>query len=175
MLVKLQSEMDDKMIASPFLLAFVLLCGFAAIRDLNTLTIPNWLNGWLAFLFLPVCLLVLPGWEVFGAHLLTGLTALVLTFALFSLGVFGGGDAKMIPAVLLWIGPAPLPAFLQITAISGGVLTLVLIGLRSWVPQPGAPGFAYEALRPGAGVPYGVAIAIGAVLTLPGSLLFQQI
>ncbi len=161
------------MVTLPYILCFALLCLFAAIRDLNTLTIPNWLNGWLAFLFLPVAVLTLPGWDVFGYHLLTGGVALVLTFALFSLGVFGGGDAKMIPAVLLWVGPAPLPEFLQITAISGGVLTLLLLGMRFLVPQPAAPGFAYEALKPGAGVPYGVAIALGAIVTVPGSLLFQ--
>ena len=44
------------MIISLFAMSFFALCLFAALIDIETLTIPNWLNGWLAFLFIP-CLL----------------------------------------------------------------------------------------------------------------------
>src|SRR3546814_4627991 len=55
----------------------------------------------------------------FGAAL-----AVFLTFAgLFAIGAMGGGDVKMIGAVMLWI---PLPLFLpmlMVMAIAGGLLS----------------------------------------------------
>ncbi|MEL6830099.1 MAG: prepilin peptidase [Pseudomonadota bacterium] len=152
------------MIEVLFAASFVLLCAFAAIRDLNTLTIPNWLNGWIAFLFLPMCVVAMPGWDVFGMHMLVGLIAFAIAVLLFSMNVFGGGDAKMIPAVALWIGPSGMMSFVVFMAIAGGVLTILIVVLRGVLPQPATPGFAYETLTKGAGVPYGVAIAIGAIL-----------
>ena len=41
------------MILSLFIATFLALCLLAALIDFETLTIPNWLNGWMAFLFIP--------------------------------------------------------------------------------------------------------------------------
>lgn len=153
--------------------SFILLCAFAAIRDLNTLTIPNWLNGWIAFLFLPMSVVALPGWDVFGLHLLVGLIAFAIAVLLFSLNVFGGGDAKMIPAVALWIGPSGMMSFIVFMAIAGGILTILIVILRGMLPQPATPGFAYETMTKGAGVPYGVAIAIGAIVAASQSAILS--
>ena len=92
------------MILSLFAVSFFGLCIYAALIDIETLTIPNWLNGWLAFLFIPAAILAAPGWEVVGWHLLVGAIAFVASVALFFLGVYGGGDAKFVPGVLLWVG-----------------------------------------------------------------------
>jgi len=154
--------------------AFIVLCAQAAMKDITSLTIPNWINGALALLFLPAAFAAGLGWSATGAHLLLGLTAFVLSFGLFSVGLFGGGDAKMIPAVLLWIGPAGVLDFLFGMALGGGALALVLLGARKAVPAELAPSFAQRVLSDEAGIPYGVAIAGGALLAMPASPILSQ-
>ena len=48
------------MILALFASAFFALCIYAALIDIETLTIPNWLNGWLAFLFIPAAIVAAP-------------------------------------------------------------------------------------------------------------------
>jgi prepilin peptidase CpaA len=162
------------MVLSLFILGFIVLCCFAAVRDVATLTIPNWLNGWLAFLFLPACILAAPGWDVAGWHVIAGTIAFVIAVLAFMFGLFGGGDAKMIPGVILWVGPAGAMPFIYGMALSGGILALLVILARRAVPAYAAPDFAYETLQPNKGVPYGVAIAIGAFYAAPHSPILTQ-
>jgi prepilin peptidase CpaA len=143
---------------------FLALCVFAAMHDVNRLTIPNWLNLTLAGLFVPAAAVSGLPLEILGGHLLAGGLAFVVAFALFSFRVFGGGDAKMIPAAVLWMGPAAAFPFVYWMAIVGGACALILlIGKRS-VPAALVPGFMRAPFEPKAGVPYGVAIAGGAIL-----------
>ena len=67
------------MILSLFAIAFFGLCLLAALIDIETLTIPNWLNGWLAFLFIPAAIVAAPGWEVLGMHALVGAIAFAVS------------------------------------------------------------------------------------------------
>lgn len=72
----------------------------------------------------------------------------------FNAGLVGGGDVKLLAAAALWLGAAALLPFLMATALAGGVLAALFL-VRGFV-------------RPGGGrvaLPYGVAIAAGAVLT----------
>ena len=71
------------MIVSLFAVAFLALCLFAALIDIETLTIPNWLNGWLAFLFIPAAIMVAPGWETVGWHVFIGAIAFAVSVCLF--------------------------------------------------------------------------------------------
>ena len=81
----------------------------------------------------------------------------------------------MIPAVVLWMGPAASLPFLYWMAISGGACALILlIGKRS-VPAEAVPGFMRAPFEPKAGVPYGVAIAAGAMLAGPHSLMLSPL
>jgi len=162
------------MILSLFAMSFVVLCIYAALIDLETMTIPNWLNGWLAFLAIPALIVAAPGWEVAGAHLLIGAIAICATIGLFFVGAFGGGDAKFIPAVLLWIGPAGAMPFLLATAIAGGILTMVILAARYFFPVGVNPGFGVATFEEQKGVPYGVAIAAGAFYALPNSPLLTD-
>lgn len=148
---------------------FLALCVFAALHDVNRLTIPNWLNITLAALFVPAAAFSGLPLEILGGHLLAGGLAFVVAFGLFAFRIFGGGDAKMIPAVVLWMGPAAALPFVYWMAIAGGLCALVLlIGKRS-VPAAAVPGFMRAPFEPKAGVPYGVAIAAGAILAGPAS------
>jgi prepilin peptidase CpaA len=88
-----------------------------------------------------------------------------LGFVAFALGVMGGGDAKLLAAVGLWIPPAALHDFFTITALTGAVLALVVVARRRLsVAVSGA------AVAEPASVPYGAAIAAGA-----GYVLFVSI
>lgn len=150
-------------------MSFVVLCIYAALIDIETLTIPNWLNGWLAFLFIPAAILAAPGWETIGWHVAVGAIAFAVSVALFFMGVYGGGDAKFIPAALLWIGPAGVAPFLVVTALAGGLLTILVIIMRGLMPAGVTPGFGVATFEDRKGVPYGVAIASGALFAAPMS------
>lgn len=163
------------MILALFASSFFVLCLFAALIDIETLTIPNWLNGWLAFLFIPTAIIAMPGWDVVGMHALVGVIAFIASVALFFLGVYGGGDAKFIPAVLLWVGPAGAFPFLVATAMAGGVLTILIVIMRGLMPQGVTPGFGVATFEDRKGIPYGVAIAAGAFYAAPASPLLTDL
>ena len=162
------------MILSLFALCYFVLCLYAALIDIETLTIPNWLNGWLAFLFIPAVIVAAPGWDVTLWHLAVGLIAFILTVSLFFTGIIGGGDAKMIPAVMLWLGPNAAMSFFMATACIGGFLTILVVIARVAVPVHVTPGFGVATLKEGKGVPYGVAIAAGAFIAAPASPLLNE-
>ena len=121
--------MENGTIALGLMAIFGLLMIAAAISDVRSRTISNELNAAIALLAIPFW--IMSGLELwpdvplqFGAAF-----AVFLAFAgLFAIGAMGGGDVKMIGAVMLWI---PLPLFLPmltIMAIGGGILSaLVLI------------------------------------------------
>lgn len=154
-------------------LACLALCIFAALHDVATLKIPNWVNASIAGLGLSA--LAVSGLPLgdMGWHLLVALIAFIVSFALFSFGVFGGGDAKMIPAVALWTGPVAIVPFLVWTAFIGGGIALVGLAAR-YAPLPEAtPSWVTNTLSRGEGVPYGVAIAGGALLAAAHSPLLS--
>ncbi|WP_300375626.1 prepilin peptidase [Henriciella sp.] len=163
------------MISVLFAIIFLALCIYAAVRDVETLTITNGLNAIIAFLFLPAIIILAPGWNITGAHLLAGGVAFVVSVLLFMFGVFGGGDAKMIPGVMLWLGPQAAMPFVMVMAVAGGALAVCVVLARKFVPAGAAPGFARETLLAGNGVPYGVAIAAGAIACIPLSPLLQPL
>lgn len=151
------------LLSTMFAGVFFLLCAFASVKDMSSLTIPNWVNAGIALAFIPAALFADISWATFGWHLATGLIAFLICFALFAFGAFGGGDAKMIPAVSLWMGPLGVMPFLLGTTIAGGVLALAVLLARKAIPEAFAPGFVRATMEDGNGVPYGVAISIGAV------------
>ena len=135
----------------------------AAISDLRSRTISNELNAAMALLAIPFWIASgLDAWPdvpiQFGAAF-----AVFLVFAgLFAIGAMGGGDVKMIGAVMLWI---PLPLFmptLTVMAVGGGILSAIML--------------IYMKLRPSekaAEVPYGVAIAAAGLWALHQQYLNQ--
>lgn len=153
---------------------FMALCIFAALHDINRLTIPNWLNITLAGLFIPAAAVSGLPMEIIGGHVLAGLAAFVVAFGLFAFGIFGGGDAKMIPAVMLWVGPSASIEFLVAMALAGGVCALFIVLVRNAVPAAVLPGPIRAPFEDKAGVPYGVAIAAGVLMASPGSPFLAQ-
>jgi prepilin peptidase CpaA len=154
------------------LLSFPVLVIVAALRDATTYTIPNWISLALAGTF-PVAALALGvPLSTIGLSLLVGAVALAAGMAMFALRWIGGGDAKLFAAAALWLGLAGSTTYLAVIGIAGGGLAMGLLGLRSaWVRPylPTGPAWFARLAQPGENVPYGVAIAVGALAAFPGS------
>jgi prepilin peptidase CpaA len=145
------------------------LLAVAAACDLASFTIPNLLSLALAVIFALFGLAVGLPPGGFAFHLLAGLIALVAGFALFAFGYIGGGDAKLFAAVALWLGLHDLPAYALVASLMGGLLTLALLSLRQW-PLPASLARFDWIIRlheKSSGIPYGVALASGALVILP--------
>ena len=93
---------------------------------------------------------------------------------MFALRWLGGGDAKIMAALILWLGPAAVLPFLLWTAIAGGALALILLTARSRLPALAGIGPAWvgRLMEPKGDIPYGVAICLGALKAWPISGLF---
>lgn len=152
-------------------LAIALFAGlliYAACFDIARMIIPNWVSIALAAAF-PV-LALMHGVAPFtvGLHLLVGAAVLVVGFFLFHGNIIGGGDAKLLAAAATWTGLTAFATFFFWMAISGGVLAIILMQARKWVPfVEGAPGFVNRLLIRGSGIPYGVAIMCGGLMAIP--------
>ena len=153
------------------LLLFPALMAFAAASDLFTMTISNRVSLALAAGFL--VLAVASGMAVpdILMHLAAGATVLVAAFACFAFGWIGGGDAKVAAAAALWFGFAHLLDYLLYASLFGGALTLLLLQFRQW-PLPYALAGQTWLLKLHAkdsGIPYGIALAIGALVVYSDS------
>ena len=135
----------------------------AAVVDVRTFTISNRLNLAVALLApLYWWSVSLPLWPDAPIQVaIAGIVFLVLAGA-FYLGMMGGGDVKLAAALALWFSPPEILKFLVVMSIAGGVLTIVILiahRLRSKVGRPK--------------IPYGVAIACGALVILTQRFLNQ--
>ena len=161
------------LLQAALLLFFPVLVIVGALRDLTSFTIPNWISGLLILAFFPAALLVGIAPMAIGAHLLIGLGALAVGIGMFALRWIGGGDAKLLAASMLWMGVSGGVPFVLYTALVGGGFCLLLMTARSHLPffaQTG-PGWVMRLMQPKGDIPYGVAIAIGALLAYPSSPL----
>ncbi|MDB5476674.1 MAG: prepilin peptidase CpaA [Phenylobacterium sp.] len=144
----------------------------AALRDLTSYTIPNWLSLALAAAFVPAALALGLPLPALGQHLGVGALGLVAGMAMFALGWIGGGDAKLFAAGALWLGWPAVATYGVLTGMAGGGLALSLLALRSGYLRPyvvTGPAWFSRLAEPGENVPYGLAIAIGALAAFPAS------
>ncbi|EFO33155.1 peptidase A24A prepilin type IV [Roseibium sp. TrichSKD4] len=157
-------------------LAFPFLVIRAAVSDLLTMTIPNKISIVLCVLFALYAPIVGLGWQDIGLHLAGGAVVFVVCFCMFAMNWMGGGDAKLLTAVALWFGwSADLLNFLFATAVFGMLLTLFLILIRPVLVLPERLArieWLTHLLHPKTGIPYGLAIAAGALLVYPTSPLY---
>lgn len=147
---------------------------FAAISDMLSMTIANRVSALLVATFVLVAPLAGMDWASFGLHLGAGFLVLCVTFTLFAIGGMGGGDAKLLAATSVWMGFSPvLLQYLVIASLIGGMLTVAIIVYRK---SPLAlitsqnvflRHFADEKV----GVPYGIALGLGGLLTFPETSL----
>jgi prepilin peptidase CpaA len=90
----------------------------------------------------------------------------VISFLLFWRGLIGGGDVKLLAASVLLVGAPALSLFLVATSLCGLVVSLATLAADRLARRPALPHQAPGEPRPRRTVPYGVAIAGGAILTL---------
>jgi prepilin peptidase CpaA len=143
---------------------------FAALSDATSFTIPNRLSLILLIGFLPVALVLGRPLGEIGLDLGVGVAALIAGIAMFAAGWIGGGDAKLFAVAGLWLGWPAVADFLIVTAVAGGGLAVLLLNARSSYVRSrltGAPGWVERLITPGGDVPYGVAIAVGALAAYP--------
>jgi prepilin peptidase CpaA len=154
----------------------LLVCGAAAACDVRTGRIPNALT--VSALGAGLLLAAVRGGGELVGHAATAGVLLALCLPLFAAGALGGGDLKLLVAVGALLGPGAMPLALLLTCAAGvalallqsvrqGVLLPVLLDARAalthWATF-GLRGQAPAAIgHGGVTVPYGVAIAVGAV------------
>ena len=159
------------------LLIFPVLVIVAGLRDAATYTIPNWISLALAVAFpFAAVALDLPMHTIL-VQLGVGALALVAGIAMYSVKWIGGGDAKLFAAAALWIGWPSTVLFMGMTGLAGGALAVTLLGLRSAMVRPFIPagsGWFARLVEPGQKVPYGMAIAVGALMAFPHAALFAH-
>ena len=142
--------------------SFPLTMAYMAVSDFRTQHIPNWASVFVAAAFLPAALL--GGMEPadLAKHYGVGLALMIGGAFLFSMGLFGGGDAKMLAAGGVWFGVGGLAAYLILVALLGGVLAVAVLVMKKLpVPKPAwMDGDGPE----NRAVPYGVAIGLAAII-----------
>ena len=163
--------MGNQVINFVSILVFPLAMIFGALWDLTTMTIPNWLTVSLAAAFVVLAPFAGLGMEEIGWHFAAGALALVVGMAFFAFGWIGGGDAKFVAAVALWLGWSNLLAYLVVASVCGGVLTLALLGFRRLpLPQFAVRQAWIARLHDHRqGVPYGIALAIAGLVIFKDS------
>jgi prepilin peptidase CpaA len=98
-------------------------------------------------------------------NLVVFLGLLAIGTPMFAAGKLGGGDVKLLAAVGLWFDFAGALWMILAVVLAGGLLALVVLMLRAF-------GWSEETrrrvvlLRPRGGIPYGVAIAAGALIAM---------
>jgi prepilin peptidase CpaA len=157
------------------LAGFAGLMAMAAFEDFRSLIIPNVVPAGLCLLW-PLHLLTAPGMGLAAGAAAAGCAAGVFLAGamLFSWGLIGGGDVKLLAAATLWAGPAGTPALLVLTGVFGGLVCLFVLTPLGQIATAasGQIGLAREGGAANgkrrAVVPYGVAIAAAAlVVTIP--------
>jgi prepilin peptidase CpaA len=155
-------------IVHPLALVFPFAMAYAAATDLLTMRIANAVSLAIVFSFLLIAPLAGLTIDQMLMHLAAGLAVLLAGMLLFGLRLVGGGDAKLLAAASLWIGVDDLIPFLAWVTIFGGALALLLLAYRRFPADVyPLPAWARRLHRRGEGMPYGVAIAAGALTVYP--------
>jgi prepilin peptidase CpaA len=158
----------------------VLVMIVAAVTDLRSQRIPNWL----VFPFLLAGLVVstvVDGWGGLGNSMLGVLLAAALMGFFYVLGGMGMGDVKLCAGVGAWVGPHQLVFALVFMGLAGGVMAFGWAICRGFLKESLAGtsdlifGLGKRGLRPHPTIvlanpaarrmPYAPAIAVGAILS----------
>jgi len=165
------------MLEVALILFFPFFMAFSAASDLVSMTISNKVSlalmaGFMLFAFV----IGMPAAEI-AWHWAMFALVLAAGFALFAFGAIGGGDAKLAAATALWFGWEYIMVYLVTAAFFGGLLTLLILKLRS-VPLPDRferVDWIARLYRADEGVPYGIALAAAAFTVYPNTPWMQLV
>ena len=162
------------MIEAAVLVFFPALMIFAACSDMLTMQISNRVSIALVAGFFPMAyVLAMPAMDILS-HLSCGAAILAITFALFCLGGFGGGDAKLAATTAIWLGWQNILDYAVVTAIYGGALAVALLMFRR-VALPQAlmrQAWIARLHKEKGGIPYGMALAVAGLIVYPQSQIW---
>lgn len=135
----------------------------AALSDHLTRRIPNGIVIGLILLYAASVLARIAPTTLQSGLAAAGLTFAV-TFALYYFNVFGAGDAKLFSAAALFAGLSRLGTFALITVLIGGAIA---VGILVFHPKRTMRAMTTRGRDSNekSGIPYGVAIALGAIVT----------
>jgi prepilin peptidase CpaA len=166
------------LLRTAILIIAIILLAVASLNDIATRSIPDFTALGLVIIGIAARLA-----DHSAVAALTGSASVFILGALcWRFGWLGGGDVKLLTACC-WLVPPPLmPQLVLVTAIAGGVLALLYLGLsyvaRMWPassrakrPRSLAGRIAraeWWRIQRLASLPYGCAIAFAALLTLNG-------
>ncbi len=168
----------------PCVLALVMI---AALSDLQTRRIPNWLVATALVVALPVQVVLYGAAEGMQMWLAGCLTGGLLLLPGYLMRLMGAGDVKLMAAVGAFCGAYGALEIGLATFAIGGALSLVvllrrrqmltgLFGAASLLVETAVPGRGMTQRRSGLAhgsigtIPYGVAIAIGSTVVLFASV-----
>lgn len=165
------------MLAYLILMTFPVAMAFAAANDLFTMKIPNRISLALIGGFVAIALMTRMPLETLGLHVVIALAVLIATFTLFWLNMLGGGDAKLMAAGALWMGPDHIIEFVAYVTIFGGILAVAMLAYRNFLPANALPlpAWARRLHRTGEGIPYGIAIAAAGLMLFPATAFFRAL
>ena len=147
---------------------FIAAMAHVVATDLMHRRIRNWLVAGMAAAYLPLALAAgLPG-DAIASGLFAALLVFAAGFGCFAAGWIGGGDAKLAPVCVLWLGSDQALAFLVLTSLFGGILALALV-LTGALRRRVAPAGADAPQSPRPLLPYGPALAIAGLTLLRNS------
>ena len=149
------------------------MCALAARSDYKGFKIPNIVSLVIVAAFgVTYGLLALSGQrEVFfkpiGMHIAAAFLVLMVTAALYSFQKLGAGDSKFATAISLWVGLGGLVPFLFYMSLAGGVIAAASLYIQKKKPFHSPPdgGWIDMAQKGSGNVPYGIAIALGALVS----------
>ena len=155
-----------------FAAIYIFILVVSIISDYKKTIIPNWCSAALAIEFALYSILFLTynqiAWNI-------GLSVVVLSIGItfYSFGWFGGGDVKLLSAVMMWAGPEHGVSFMFFVAMIGLIMAFALIILRRYLRYyPNLFDRSEFLRRPVVWVeegafPYGIAIGGGALMIGP--------
>lgn len=144
---------------------FPVLMIVAGVGDCLTMKISNRLNGLIAVSFFGAAFLAGMPVDQVAWHVAAGVAVLIFGFGLFSAGLIGGGDAKLLAVAAMWLGMGQLVEFLIVMSIAGGLLAIVM-KFWWWIRlETELRGFKWfkSKVKSSIDLPYGIAIAVGAL------------
>lgn len=130
---------------------------YAAARDVRAFIIPNFVS--VAVLAALALALLVGGAnaESWKNAAISGAIALAIGYALFAAGLMGASDGKLFAATAAWFAPFALLELGFLISVAGCVLALLALGLAASRRNREQPLLRTK-------IPYGVAIAAGAII-----------
>ncbi len=155
-------------------LVFPFFVTLAAVFDMLTFRIPNWLNIILAVTFFIMIIIVGVTLDAFLLSVMSGFIVLIVGFILFAYNLLGAGDVKLASVCALWLGLENILIFALFFSLIGGALTLFILLVRKVHFPPIMLAFKpLDRLVHNNKIPYGVAISAAAFLVYYGYIGFS--